>query len=99
MPSNYNECHEDSKNSWEREQIEWQFTCRNLQDEISKWGMYSFQRKQNIDAVTGGGKGLVTVKEILKIQDGFRTRFHVQIVTFKCGQWLESYGPCKWFWK
>ena len=28
--------------------------------------MYSFQRKQNIDAVTGGGKGLVTLKEIFK---------------------------------
>ena len=61
--------------------------------------MYSFQRKQNIDAVTGGGKGLATLKEIFKIQNGFRTHFHVQIVTFKGGQWLESYGPWKWFWK
>lgn len=52
-----------------------------------------------MDAVTGGGKGLVILKEIVKIQDGFRTRFHVQVVTFKGGQWLESYGPCKRFWK
>lgn len=44
-------------------------------------------------------KDLLTLKEILKIQDGFRIHFHVQIVTFKSRQWPESYGPCKWFWK
>lgn len=70
---NCNEFYEEGNNSWGKG-VNWVTGIRKLLKKICRnllgknlglgWGMYVWQRKRTIDAITWGGKGLVTLKKV-----------------------------------